>query len=80
MGPASMGVTNSLPVPVAYKRTAHSQKFCETEHLFQLVNFRLRRRGSLLPGLRTLDPPLSPPSTLVEIVRRKFLEGGGIFF
>ena len=23
--------------------------------------------GGLLPGLRTLDPPLGPPSTLAEI-------------
>ena len=26
-------------------------------------NFRLRRGGYSLPGLRTLDPLLSPPST-----------------
>ena len=30
-------------------------------------NFRWRRWGSSLPGLRTLDPPLRHPSTPVEI-------------
>ena len=28
-----------------------------------VTNFRSRRWGSSLPGLRTRDPPLSPPST-----------------
>ena len=32
-------------------------------------DFRWRRWGSSLPGLRTLDPPRSPPSTPAEIVR-----------
>jgi hypothetical protein len=29
-------------------------------------DFRYRQWGSSLPSQRTLDPPLSPPSTLVE--------------
>ena len=32
-------------------------------NLFGTQNFRLRQWGFSLPGLRTLDPPLSPPST-----------------
>ena len=36
-------------------------------------NFRWRRWGSSLPGLRTLDPPLSPPSTPAEMFRRTCL-------
>ena len=31
--------------------------------LAEKYNFRSRRWGSSLPGLRTQDPPLSPPST-----------------
>ena len=38
------------------------------------VNFRVRRWGSLLPGLLTRDPPLSPPSTYAEIFRPKCLQ------
>ena len=38
------------------------------------INFRLRRWGSSLRGLRTLDPPPGPPSTWVEIVRRTCLQ------
>ena len=30
------------------------------------INFHWRRWGSSLPGLRMLDPPLSPPSTPAE--------------
>ena len=37
-------------------------------------NFRSRRWGSSLPGLRTRDPPLSPPSTWAEIFRRTCLQ------
>ena len=37
-------------------------------------NFRSRRWGSLLPGLRTRDPTLSPPSTWAEIFRHTFLQ------
>ena len=37
------------------------------------TNFRWRRWGSWLPGLCTLDPPLSPPSTPGEIFRRMCL-------
>ena len=40
-------------------------------------NFRQRRRGSSLPGLRTQDPLLGPPSTLAEIFRHTCLGGGG---
>ena len=36
-----------------------------SENIFK--NFRSRRWGSPLPGLRTLDPPLGPPSTWEEI-------------
>jgi hypothetical protein len=36
----------------------------------RLGNFRCRRWGSSLPGLRTLDPPLIPPSTPAEIFWR----------
>ena len=35
-----------------------------------LKNFCVRRWGSLIPGLRTQDPPLSPHSTYAEIFRR----------
>ena len=37
-------------------------------------NFRSRRWGSSLPGLRTRDPSLSPPSTWAEIFRRTCLQ------
>ena len=37
-------------------------------------DFRWRRWGSLLPGLRTLDPPRSPPSTQVAFFRRTCLQ------
>ena len=40
-------------------------------------NFRSRRWGSSLTGLRTLDPPLGPPSTLAESFWRTCLRGGG---
>ena len=36
--------------------------------------FRSCRWGSSIPGLRTRDPPLSPPSTLAEIFRRMCLQ------
>ena len=42
-------------------------------------HFRWRRWGSSLPGLRTLDPPLSPPSTPAEFFRRTCLGGEGKF-
>ena len=32
-----------------------------------VITFPLAPKGSSLPGLRTLDPPLRPPSTLAEI-------------
>ena len=38
--------------------------------------FRWRRWGSSLPGLCTLDPPLSPPSKPAEIFRCTCLFGG----
>ena len=38
------------------------------------INFRSRRWGSSLPGLRTLDPPLSPPLTWAEIFWCAFLQ------
>ena len=38
-------------------------------------NFRSRWWGSSLPGLRTLDPPLSPQSTPAEIFRCTCLGG-----
>ena len=37
-------------------------------------NFRKRRWGSSLSGLRTRDPPLGPPSTLAEIFRHPCLQ------
>ena len=40
----------------------------------QQQKFRSRRWGSSLPGLRTQDPPLSPPSTWAEIFRRMCLQ------
>ena len=39
-------------------------------------NFLWRQWGSSLPGLRMLEPPLSPPSTPVDIFRRTSLGGG----
>ena len=45
----------------------------------EVENFHQRRWGSLLPGLLMLDPPLSPPSTLVEIFGARLWEGGSIF-
>ena len=41
-----------------------------------LQNFRWRRWGSSLPGLHTLDPPLSLTSTPVEFLRRMWWGGG----
>ena len=41
------------------------------------VNFPLRLRGSSLPGLRTLDHPLSPLSTPAEIFLINFLAISG---
>ncbi len=38
------------------------------------LNFRSRRWGSSLPGLRTRDPPLRPPSTWAEIFRHTCLQ------
>ena len=38
------------------------------------TNFRSRRWGSSLPGLRTRDPLLSPPSTWAEIFRHTCLQ------
>jgi hypothetical protein len=40
------------------------------------MKFRWRRWGSSLPGLTTLDPPLSPPSKPAEIFRLMFLSWG----
>ena len=40
-----------------------------------IENFRWRRWGSSLPGLRMRDPPLGPPSTPAEIFRRTCLGG-----
>ena len=39
-----------------------------------LQNFRSRRWGSSLPGLRMLDPPLGPPWTWAEFFRRMCLQ------
>ena len=39
------------------------------------LNFRWRRWGFSLPGLRTLDPPLSSKSTPAEIFQPTCLEG-----
>ena len=41
-----------------------------------LILFQLVPMGSSLPGLRTLDPPLRPPSTLAEIFRHPCLQSG----
>jgi hypothetical protein len=43
-------------------------------HKQQRQQFHSRRLGSLLPGLRTLDPPLGPPSTGGEIFWRTCLQ------
>ena len=41
-----------------------SNDFTEVSNIGSLTKkFRSRRWGSSLPGLRTQDPPLSPPST-----------------
>ena len=40
------------------------------------IKFPLAPMGSLLPGLHTLDPPLSPPSTLMETFWRTCLGWG----
>ena len=37
-------------------------------------NLCSRQWGSSLPGLRTQEPPLSPPSMLAEIFRHMFLQ------
>ena len=36
-----------------------------------VIEFRYRRWGSSLPGLRTQDPPLGPPSALAEMLARE---------
>ena len=40
------------------------------------IKYPLAPMGSLLPGLHTLDPPLSPPSTLMETFWRTCLGWG----
>ena len=40
----------------------------------EIDEFRSRRWGSSFPGLRTRDPPLSPPSTWAEIFWHTFLQ------
>ena len=45
----------------------------EEDEVVTKNNFRWRRWGSPFPGLRTLDPPLSPPWTPSEIYRHTCL-------
>ena len=56
-----------------FVRTSHSISFCGCP---VSKKFRSRRWGSSLPGLRTRDPPLGPPSTWAEIFRHACLQSG----
>ena len=60
------------------RTTPSGRKVCDPERKKEerkiMPNFRSRRWGSSLPGLRTRDPPLSPPSTWAEIFRRACLQ------
>ena len=54
---------HTLEAPLVFWYCLHKiGKSCKS-----ILNFRWRRWGSLVPGLRTLDPPLSPSSTPAEI-------------
>ena len=50
------------------------QRFESKVQQRMLYNFRLRRWGSSLLGLRTPDPPLSPPLMWAEIFRHPCLQ------
>ena len=51
--------------------------FLAPSWIFKIFKFSWRRWGFSLLGQRTLDPPLGPPSTLAEFLRRTGLWGGG---
>ena len=57
-------------------KTVESYKLTQIKSYLLLCrkNFRSRRWGSSLPGLRTRDPPLSPQSMWAEIFRRTCLQ------
>ena len=55
------------------QKLGQSDPGCKKQFVVVIYNFRWRRWGSSLPGLRMLDPPLSPPSKPAEILRRMCL-------
>ena len=69
---------------IKYKKYFEKNKLLSQDNQFWFVQvikyfqFRWGRWGSSLPGLRTLNPLLSPPSTPVEIFRRTCLQRGGV--